>query len=129
MAADGRFAGPGPDLVWQEALNAGQIRLQCCLDCQRFRFPPSLACTFCGSSRAEHRTASGRGTVYSATTVRERDGAYNVSIVELAEGPRMMSRVEGIAADDVAIGMDVTARIESGEDPHLVFTPAEGGVQ
>src|SRR5690606_34976383 len=111
MSADERFDGQGPDQVWQEGLNAGEIRLQCCLDCQKFRFPPSLACTFCGSSRAGHKPASGRGTVYSTTTVRERDGAYNVSIVELAEGPRMMSRVENIAVDDIAIGMNVSARI------------------
>jgi uncharacterized OB-fold protein len=123
MPADERFSGPGPDEVWRSNLAAGAICLQCCDDCSAFRFPPALACPKCGSARFGWKQASGRATVYSATTVRERDGGYNVSIVELAEGPRMMTRVEEIDAAEVRIGMSVTARIAGGEEPHLVFVP------
>ncbi|MBZ0324630.1 MAG: OB-fold domain-containing protein, partial [Alphaproteobacteria bacterium] len=43
----------------------------------------------------------------------------------LAEGPRMMSRVDNIAPEDVKIGMPVKARIvEEGEFPFVVFDPA-----
>jgi len=66
----------------------------------------------------------GKGTVYATTTMRPRppQPPYNVSLIELAEGPRMMSRVEGVDAGDVKIGMAVTARIATEEDgPVVVF--------
>ncbi len=50
---------------------------------------------------------------------------YNVALVDLAEGPRMMTRVEGLAADAVTIGMAVQARIARDEDTaYIVFDPA-----
>lgn len=76
---------------------------------------------------------SGLGTVYSTTSVRKRppEPALNVALIDLDEGPRMMSRVEGIDSQDVRIGMRVQARIVAGdseETPHLVvFHPVEGG--
>lgn len=57
---------------------------------------------------------SGAGTVYAVTTVRRKPdagGDYNVSIVELDEGVRLMSRVEGVAPADVKIGQRVKARV------------------
>jgi uncharacterized OB-fold protein len=43
----------------------------------------------------------------------------------LAEGPRLMSRIDGVPNDAVAIGMAVNAKIISeGDKPMLVFTPA-----
>jgi uncharacterized OB-fold protein len=51
-----------------------------------------------------------RGIVYSTTTVHDRDGAYNVCLVDLEDGSRVMSTVVGIAPDDVRIGMAVRAR-------------------
>ena len=46
-----------------------------------------------------------RGVVYSTTTVHGREGAYNVCLVDLEDGVRMMSTVVGIDPDDVRIGM------------------------
>jgi uncharacterized OB-fold protein len=71
--------------------------------------------------------ASGNGTVYSTTVVRKRppEPALNVALIDLAEGPRMMSRVEGLDAADVKIGMAVCARIvEVDGEPLVVFVPA-----
>ena len=74
--------------------------------------------------------ASGRGTVYAATTVRRRPaqgGDYNVSLVDLEEGVRMMSRVEGVEPSAVRIGMDVDAGIDaSRERPIVIFRPRNG---
>ena len=43
---------------------------------------------------------SGRGVVYATTAVYRRDGEpYNVALVDLEEGFRMMSRVEGVPAE------------------------------
>jgi len=126
LTTDPRFDGPGPDARWSEALKKGEFLIAQCGDCGAFRFPPALACAACGSADVSLVPASGRGTVYSATTVRSREGDYNVSLVELAEGPRMMSRVEGVAPDAVKIGQEVAARIVEGEEPLVVFDPVEG---
>ncbi|MBI5106856.1 MAG: OB-fold domain-containing protein [Solirubrobacterales bacterium] len=54
------------------------------------------------------RVSAGLGTVYATTVARPRDGEpYNVALVDLDEGFRMMSRVRGIAPEEVAIGMRV----------------------
>jgi uncharacterized OB-fold protein len=71
--------------------------------------------------------ASGAGTVHSTTTVRAREGDYNVSLIDLAEGCRLMSRVEGVAPEAVAIGMAVRAGITADPEPVLVFRPERTG--
>ena len=60
------------------------------------------------------------GVVYSTTTVYARDGAYNVCLVDLSDGSRVMSTVTGIAPEDVRIGMAVRARAEPGAE-RIVF--------
>ncbi|NIO09389.1 MAG: hypothetical protein GTO40_15830, partial [Deltaproteobacteria bacterium] len=67
----------------------------------------------CLSLQSEWVPASGKGTVYSFVIVRESlrgwsfDVPYVVAIVELAEGPHMLSNVVGISPDRVRIGMQV----------------------
>lgn len=68
--------------------------------------------------------ASGRGTVHATTTVRTREGAHNVSLIDLAEGVRLMSRVACEPVDGVRIGMAVQARVLAGPPAVLVFDPA-----
>ncbi len=85
---------------------------------------------------ARHGTAldwqrvSGQGEVYTTTTVRrkpERDGDYNVCMVELAEGARMMSRVTGIVPARVAIGMAVELFVgEIDDTPAVLCKSGEG---
>lgn len=127
MSADPRFDGPGPDDLWRAALNEGRFLLQHCRVCHACRFPPAMVCGACGSSDLEWKEASGRGTVYSTTTVREREGSYNVSLIDLAEGARMMSRVDGVSPDEVRIGMSVQARVVREPESLVLFEPSEGG--
>jgi uncharacterized OB-fold protein len=126
MATDARFDGPGPDEQYRQALNEGRLVLQHCEACSAVRFPPALVCRNCGSPRLAWRLSPERGSVYSSTTVRERAGDYNVAIVELEGGARMMSRVEGVAPGEVRLGQDVRARIVTGDEPFVVFTLADG---
>lgn len=125
---DPRFEGPGPDVQYRQALLEGRFVLQHCEDCNTARFPPALVCRGCGSVRLVWRVSPGAGEVYATTTVRDRAGDYNVAIVQLEQGARMMSRVEGIAADAVRMGLPVQAHIVPGEEPYVVFTPAQGGL-
>lgn len=127
MTTDTRFDGTGPDAAWQDNLAAGRFTVQRCTACGHAQFPPSVLCRACGSSSVAFVAASGRASIYASTTVRKREGSYNVSIVELAEGPRMMSRIEGVEPDEVAIGAAVVARIVAAEDRHIVVFEPEAG--
>jgi hypothetical protein len=72
------------------------------------------------------RVSEGHGTVYATTTVRRRgEEPYDVSLIDLDEGFRMMARVEGLDPQDVRIGMRVRVRF-AGDDaaPVPVFSAA-----
>ena len=70
----------------------------------------------------EWRTSAGLGTVYATTVLRRRDEApANLALVDLDEGFRMMSRVEGLAPEAVAIGLRVRVRFDDGVP---IFEPA-----
>ena len=119
---------PGPERIYRQALSEGRFVIQKCESCGTCIHYPRLLCTDCGSDRLETIEASGGGTVYSTSVIRrrpERGGDYNVALVDLDEGPRLMTRVEGLAPAEVAIGMSVRARIATVDDaPLLVFDPA-----
>jgi uncharacterized OB-fold protein len=123
----------GPDATYFAYLEARDWRLQRCTACGAHVFQPRVMCPSCGADDFEWVAPSGHGTVHSTTVIRrrpERGGDYNVCLVDLAEGVRMMSRVEGLAPTDVAIGMAVTARLaEQDGQTVVVFDPAEGAGQ
>jgi hypothetical protein len=118
-----------PGVVFQRYLKGGELWLQQCDGCARQIFYPRTLCPYCGDNHLQWRRASGAGTVYSTTVVRqrpERGGDYNVAIIELAEGARLLSRVEGIAAESVRIDMKVQVVIRAGTDSQLVvFEPTQ----
>lgn len=77
---------------------------------QRPVFHPRLVAPETGATDLEWRVSAGRGTVYSVTWIHPREARrYNVALIDLDEGFRMMSRVD---ADDVEIGMAVEVRFE-----------------
>ena len=120
---------PGsPERHYRSFLQAGLFCVQRCRDCARALSYPRTVCLFCGSAQLELVDASGQGVVYSTTVVRrpkDAGGDYNVALIELAEGTRLMSRVEGIAPHRVEIGMKVVAAVRTGGvEPLLVFEPA-----
>ncbi|WP_299841778.1 Zn-ribbon domain-containing OB-fold protein [uncultured Jannaschia sp.] len=101
-----------PDRVFRDGLTEGRIRLQRCGGCEAFVFYPRVLCPHCHSTDLSWQDASGDGVIHTTTTVRqkpERGGDYNVCMVELAEGVRMMSRVEDVDPSEVRIGMAVRA--------------------
>jgi uncharacterized protein len=113
-----------PERHWRDALAEGRFLLQRDPVNGQHYFPPRLVSPSGGL--LEWAEIEGLGTVYSTTTVQTRPPAepYNVALIDLAEGPRLMSRVEGIAAPDVAIGMAVKAQIAERDGISvLVFHP------
>jgi len=121
----------GPEHDYKHKLAQGRFEIQQCAACAKHVFYPRVVCPHCGGHTLEWVAAAGAGVVYSSTVVRrkpEAGGDYNVALVDLAEGPRMMSRVVGIEPTAVKIGMKVRARIAQGdqakgEAPIVEFTP------
>ncbi|HVY85909.1 MAG TPA: OB-fold domain-containing protein [Caulobacterales bacterium] len=116
----------GPDQQFLAFLREGRFMIQRAQSDGRYVFYPRVAGPGDGAE-LEWVEASGEGRVYSTTVVRKKppEPSYNVALVDLAEGPRMMSRVEGVAPEAVRIGMAVRAKIVAGEEPFIVFVPAE----
>ncbi len=120
------------DQPFWDGLDEGLLRVQQCGDCRHFQHPPESFCYACGSDSVSWREARGGGEVYSFITVHQRYHAafsdvipYNVSIVELDEGPRLVVNLIGIDAHDVQIGMRVKAAPQPvGDRVGLFFEPA-----
>jgi hypothetical protein len=102
-----------------EGASSDKLLLQRCGDCRTLRFFPRYLCTACGSDRTEWAEASGRGTVHSFTIVHraafpefQAITPYVVALIDLEEGPRMMTNIVGDDALSVAIGDAVTVVFE-----------------
>jgi uncharacterized OB-fold protein len=88
--------------------------VQHCNACGHDQLYPRIVCTACHKADLSWRRATGGGSVYSVTVVRRApspayadDVPYAIALVELDEGPRLMSNIVGCAPDDVRIGMRV----------------------
>ncbi|MEN4922070.1 OB-fold domain-containing protein [Achromobacter spanius] len=117
----------GVEAQYRQALDDGRFLIQHCAGCDRAVFYPRMICPHCGADKLAWTEPDGRGAVYSTTVVRRKPdagGDYNVALIDLREGVRLMSRVEGIAPDAVRIGMGVRARVirQNGQGL-VVFVP------
>ncbi|MFJ3462229.1 Zn-ribbon domain-containing OB-fold protein [Achromobacter spanius] len=104
----------GVEAQYRQALDEGRFLIQRCGGCDRAVFYPRMICPHCGADKLAFASPDGRGTVYSTTVVRrkpEAGGDYNVALIDLQEGVRLMSRVDGVAPDAVRIGMAVRAQV------------------
>jgi uncharacterized OB-fold protein len=102
---------------------AGELAYQATADGSAV-FPPQLAEPGTGAPLEWHVSA-GAGTVYATTVIRRRgEEPYNVVLVDLDEGFRMMSTVVGAAPEEVAVGMRVTVDFDDEHRP--VFRRAGG---
>ncbi|HZU69630.1 MAG TPA: Zn-ribbon domain-containing OB-fold protein [Ktedonobacteraceae bacterium] len=98
-----------------EGCRQGKLLLQYCLQCQSYQFYPRLYCMHCGSTTLKWKEASGRGVVYSYTIIRQNkspefvnDTPYNLAIIQLEEGPRMLSNIVDIDLADLRVDLPVT---------------------
>ena len=98
-----------------------------CGDCGKFYFYPRPACPHCQGLKLAWAEASGKGEVYSHSTVHRApseafkgDVPYVIAIVKTDEGPHLLSRVVGVAPEAVKIGMRL--KLKPGT-PLPVFEP------
>ena len=114
-----------PDTEYAAFLREGRFMIQRSASSGRHVFPPRVAEPGTGARDLEWVPASGTGTVHSITEISQRPPAANTNVVlvDLDEGPRIISRVEGaFGATLPAIGARVKARIVSNDKgPFVVF--------
>jgi uncharacterized OB-fold protein len=121
---------PYPEQEWRAHLEQGRFMLQRSDSTGEYVYYPRVAAPGSGADDLEWTEVSGNGTVYAVTIVRRKppEPDYNVVLVDLAEGPRMMSRVVDCANEDIRIGDLVQARIDELEGQKtVVFVPAGAG--
>ena len=107
----------------QAQLDAGRWLIQRCGACQRAVYFPRALCPHCGHLGLAWEAPSGLGTVHAVTTVRRKPtdgGDLNISLIDLDEGVRLMSRVDNLPAAEVRIGQRVQARVVVTEGRGLV---------
>ena len=94
-----------------EGTQAGEIRLQRCDDCAKVYFPPRPFCQACASRKVSVFTASGKATLHSYV-IHHRPAPgftppYAIAVVELEEGPRMMTNIVGCPQTPEALPLDM----------------------
>jgi uncharacterized protein len=131
-----RFDLPTPNDETQPYWDAARERrllLKRCADCGRAHFYPRPFCPYCWSKAVEWEDASGRATLYTWSVVYRNDlppfherVPYVAAVVDLEEGPRMMTNVVDIDFDALRIGMplEVDFRPIADDVTLPVFRPA-----
>ncbi len=123
---------PETQTFWDGCAN-GELRLQHCGACDRYYFPPRPFCTRCLSDEVEWRPVSGRGVLHTylinhrAAPGFEEEAPYAIAVVELEEGPRMMSNIVGIENTPENLVLDMPLEVtfeERGSVMLPLFRPA-----
>lgn len=108
--------------TYWEAAASGELLHQRCSACGHRQFYPRAMCTACGGA-AEWAPSSGTGVVHTYTVIRQNWAMpfrevqpYVVAIVELDEGPRMMTNLTHVDIDEVHVQMPVECYVVRVED-------------
>ena len=112
-----RPAPPATELTepfWAGGLS-GELRLQQCANCGHIRYPISTICPVCWSADYDWTPLSGGGTVQSHIVFERAyheawadQVPYVVALIELDEGPVLVSNVVGVPPSAVRVGQPVT---------------------
>jgi uncharacterized protein len=119
------------DRFFWEGVQEGHLLLRQCAQCARLQHPPSPMCPGCGSLEWSVRRMSGRGTVHSWIVSHhpsERDDAPRIAaVIDLEEGPRLVSNLIGCEPDNVLNDMRVEVVFVDVDAIRLPqFRPASG---
>lgn len=116
---------------WWDAVSEGMLLLQRCVACGHLQHYPRLLCASCWGLDLEWTEAVGPGIVRAFTVVRRpghpawiADAPYVIGLVQLDEGPTMMTRIVDIEPENVRVGQRVlldTRVLSDGESALPVF--------
>ena len=113
----------------------GELRLQRCQLCTHVYFPPRPFCPACASREVVSFAASGKATLYSYL-IHHRPAPgftppYAIAVVQLAEGPRMMSNIVECPQTPEALVLDMALEVVFEKRSEAIslpqFRPARGG--
>jgi uncharacterized OB-fold protein len=100
--------------AYWDGLRDRKLLMPRCDACGKYWFPPSLLCPHCNATKWTWTSTSGRGRIFSYVVYHRvyhpgfaDEVPYAVAVIELDEGPRMVSNVIGIAPDKVACDLRV----------------------
>jgi hypothetical protein len=107
---------PTPETAhFWEGTRQAEIRLQRCTACDQVYFPPRPFCPQCASRDVHVFAASGRASLYSYV-IHQRpapgfEPPYAIAVVELEEGPRMMTNIVGVPQTPEALVLDMPLEV------------------
>ena len=118
-ALRGSVPTPTPETApFWEGTAAGELRIQHCNACDRFYFYPRPFCRYCASPDVEWRTVSGSARLISYVINHrplppaDPDVPMIIALVELAEGPRLLTNIVGTEPDPERLPLDAALRVE-----------------
>jgi uncharacterized protein len=117
---------------WRTRHQRYSLRAEVCDVCGNTIFPPRDVCPTCAQQKQSWTSLSGRGEVYSYTTMFsapakfEAYTPYTVALVKLAEGPMITAQLTDVDASEVFVGMPVemvTRKLsEEGEEGQILYS-------
>jgi len=134
----GTYSKPLPQIdevnrpFW-EATRRRELHLQRCKDCRHAWYPAGTNCPQCLSTNFEWSAMSGRGTIWSFIVYHhcwhrgfEKDIPYNVAMIQLEEGPIVITNIVNVSNDSIKVGMPVKVVFEPATEQVTLFkfTPA-----
>lgn len=130
--AGGTVPVPTPETApfWAGTL-AGELRIQHCKGCGKYYFYPRPFCRYCQSRDVEWRTVSGAGRLvsyvinYRPLPPADPAEPQVIALIELDEGPRMLSNIVGVAPEPENLPLDARVRVRfepRGEQALPVFS-------
>lgn len=123
----------GESRPYWEGASQGKLILQKCAGCGQVRHYRQVTCADCYSTASVSIDAAGMGRIHSWTISHHAfhpgfaaDLPYALVTVDLTEGVRAMGRLDGLAFDDLKVGLAVKASFPLGDDGfgRLTFVPA-----
>ena len=110
-----------------EGTRAGELRLQRCDGCSHVYFPPRPFCPACAGRAVSWFAASGRGSLYSYVIhhrpVPGFTPPYSIAVVELAEGPRLMTNIVECPQTPEALQLDMPVEVVFQKLSDEIFLP------
>lgn len=112
--------------TWWAAIQDGILMVTACATCGRNSLYPRPFCPYCWSERVSLTPSGGRATLYTWTVVHQAPVPYVVAMVDLTEGPRLMTNIENCSPDDLEAGLELILAFRHDDDGFgvPVFTPA-----
>jgi uncharacterized protein len=117
---------------WRTRHQRYSMLAEVCDACGSTIFPPRDVCPACAQEKQSWTSLSGRGEVYSYTTMFSAPAAfeayapYTMALVKLAEGPMITAQLTDVDATEVFVGMPVemvTRKLsEEGEEGQILYS-------